>query len=118
MRVKKPIKKKTPTKKVAITKGKDKEVVREVEMSVSENREVQDGANPKSKLGGGAHPGHAVVGLSKGVTLNMGDFQSARIDVFIQRTVVDDDDTIRDTLVEIDEILQDEIERQSALLDD
>ena len=107
--------KNTGTKKVSITNKGVK--VREVEIPISDNREIQDGVSPKSKLGNGAHEGLAVVGFSKGVTLNMDNYESARIDVFIQRTVVDDDEVIRDTILEIDEILQDEIERQSALLD-
>lgn len=110
--VKRPIK----TKKVAVTnKG---ETVREIEIPISDNREIQDGVSPRGKLGSKAVEGKAIVGLSKGVTLNMGDFQSARIDVFIQRTVTDDEQVLRDTLLEIDEVLQDEIERQSSLLEE
>lgn len=107
--------KKKPTKKVAVVKGR--ETSREVEMEV-ENVNVQDGVNPRSKLGTQAQVGKAVIGLSLGATLNMGDYQSARIDVFIQRTVEDDEDIIRDEMERISETLHDELARQSALLSD
>ena len=111
------IKKKKPlAKKKAITVG-NRESSRDVEIPVTDNKEIQDGNSPRSKLGGGAHPGLAVVGIGKGITLNMGDYQSARIDVFIQRTVEDDNEVIQATILEIDELLQEEIERQSELLE-
>lgn len=105
---------KKPIKKVAVTKpGED---AREVEMEV--NPSVQDGVSPRSKLGGKTEPGKATIGLSIGATLNMGDYQSARIDVFIQRNVDDTEEAIKDGLDEISVLLHSEIERQSAILMD
>lgn len=113
MAIKKPIK----TKKVAVTNAQ-KEVVKEVEMPISDNPEIQDGVTPRSKLGGTTPEKKATIGLSLGCTLNMGDYQSARIDVFIQRNVDDTDEAIKDGLDEISNLLHDELERQSAILMD
>jgi hypothetical protein len=108
----------TPTKKVAVTKGKEKTVVKEVEMPVNDVRELQDGIMPtNSKVKDKPPVGYATVGLNLGATLNMGDFQSARIDVFVQRNVVDTDEAIKDEFANLSELLQAEIQRQSALLD-
>lgn len=112
-----PIKKVRPTKKVPVTKDKGQTVVREVEMEVAENREIQDGVMSNSKLGGTAQRGKATVGLSLGMTLNMGDYQSARVDVFIQREVEDTDGTIDEGLHDISDKLHEELERQASLLD-
>ena len=108
--------KKRPIKKVPITKSGS--TVREVEMEVSNNPEIQDGVSPRSKTASKVPEGFATVGLSLGCTLNMGDFQSARIDVFIQRTVPDTDEHIKDGIEEISEMLHSELERQSAILMD
>lgn len=108
--------KKPRTKKIDVKKSG--ETVREVEVPVSDNPELQDGVQPRSKVGTVAPPGTATVGLSLGCTLNMGDFQSARIDVFIQRNVADNEETIKDTMEEISDLLHGELERQSAILMD
>lgn len=103
-------------KKIAVNKGG--KLDREVDIPLSDNPEIQDGVNPRSKLGKATPEGQATVGLSVGATLNMGDFQSARIDVFIQRSVPDNEEAIKDGLDEISELLHSEIERQSAILMD
>ena len=104
--------KKRPTKKLAVSKSGA--ISREVEVEVNPN--VQDGVSPRSKLGGATPEGYATVGLSLGCTLNMGDYQSARIDVFIQRNVPDTEEHIKDGIEEISEMLHSELERQSAIL--
>jgi hypothetical protein len=110
-----PIKKtsKTPTKKVAITKGKEK--VREVEISTS-TPPVMDGVQPKKRPVEQTPQGYVTIAVGQGVTLNMDNFQSARLDVFIQRNVVDDDSIIRDEFESMANMLQKEIERQSSEL--
>jgi hypothetical protein len=81
--------------------------------------ETQDGIQPTNvKLKEKPPEGFATIGLAKGVTLNMGEYQSARIDVFIQRNVKDDDAVILDEINKISEMLNAELERQSAELDD
>lgn len=103
------------TKKVAITSGK--KVVREEEIPVSDVAELQDGIQPtNTKLKDKPPVGYATVGMALGATINVGDYQSARIDVFIQRNVVDDDAVIQDAYNDISEVLQNEIQRQSAIL--
>lgn len=115
MAVKKAVKKNVPTKKVAITKGKEK--VREVEMPVSDIAELQDGIMPtNSKVKDKPPVGMVTIGMSLGATINVGDYQSARIDVFIQRNVIDNDDNIRFQYENLSDMLQKEIERQSAIL--
>jgi hypothetical protein len=101
------------TKKVAITsKGK---TVKEAEISASKPP-VMDGVQPKKRPVEQTPQGYATIALGQGVTLNMDNFQSARLDVFIQRNVVDDDDTIKDEFSKMSELLQREIEKQSAEL--
>jgi hypothetical protein len=58
----------------------------------------------------------ATVGLSMGVTLNVGDYQSARVDLYISRNVPDNDKSIDKAIGEISTKILEEIERQSGLL--
>jgi len=103
------------TKKVEVTKFGDK--MGDKEIPISDNPEIQDGV-PSSNLKNNPPKGYATIGLSKGITLNMGDYQSARIDVFIQRNVPDTDEAIKAGLDDINEKLTEEIVRQSEELDD
>lgn len=105
--------KKKPTKKLAITKGKKTE--REIEIPIG-NPEVQDGINPKGKVSANVPLGYVTIGTQIGATINMGDFQSARIDVFIQRNVEDNDESIQEGLDDISDKLHEELSRQSELL--
>lgn len=56
------------------------------------------------------------VGLSKGVTINMGDFQSARIDVWISKVCDDNKVEIEETLNEISKIIDERIEYEANQL--
>jgi hypothetical protein len=103
-------------KKVSVTKGKDKEVTKEVNIPTTDVAEIQDGVQPKKRPVEQTPEGYATIAYGLGATINMGDFQSARIDVFIQRNVKDDDAVIQDEFKNISELLQTEIERQSAIL--
>jgi hypothetical protein len=103
------------TKKVAITsKGK---TVKEKEISAS-TPPVIDGVQPKKKPIEQTPQGYATIAMSLGITLNMENFQSARIDVFIQRNVKDNDEVIKDEMANIKSLLQSELEKQSAELYD
>lgn len=110
-----PKKPQTRTKKVPIMDGK--KVVKEVEMPISDIAEMQDGVMPTVPKQN-APQGYASVSLAIGCTLNMGDYQSARIDAFIQRNVPDTDEDIRDAYSKIGDMLHSELERQSAILMD
>lgn len=99
------------TKKVEVKNGKPKEI------PISDIKEIQDGVMPTNvKYKENPPLGYATIGLALGCTLNVGDYQSARIDVFIQRNVKDDDEIIRDEYQHMSEMLQIELERQSAIL--
>ena len=54
------------------------------------------------------------VGLSKGMTINMGDYQSARVDLWMERVVPDNDRDVEKAIMEmsesIDGYLAEEIE--------
>lgn len=99
------------TKTVEVKNGKPKEI------PISDIAEIQDGVMPTNVKYKESPPlGYATIGLALGCTLNVGDYQSARIDVFIQRNVKDDDEVIRDEYQHMSEMLQIELERQSAFL--
>lgn len=99
------------TKTVEVKNGEPKEI------PISDVAEIQDGVMPTNVKYKESPPlGYATIGLALGCTLNVGDYQSARIDVFIQRNVKDDDEVIRDEYQHMSEMLQIELERQSAIL--
>lgn len=99
---------KSPKKSVSVKNGG----IETREVDVTTNPNIEDGISPRSKLGKATPEGKAVVGLSLGVTLNMGDFESARVDVFIQRHVSDTDDDIEEGLAAISEMLHEELQKQ------
>lgn len=113
--IKKVRKMSTKTRKVEVT-NPQKEVIKEVEVPIK-NAEVKDGVFP-SHLGTSKSVinGYATVGLSNGVTLNVGNYESARIDCFIQRTVEDTPENIKDTFGEMHKLIQEEIEHQASYL--
>lgn len=102
------------TKKVEVKSQGSK--AREIEIPVSDNTEIQDGVQPKGNMNFNQSSDVAIVGLSLGATINMGDFQSARVDVFIQRPVANNDEAILQAQENIAEILHDELQRQSELI--
>jgi uncharacterized alkaline shock family protein YloU len=53
---------------------------------------------------------HQSFGLSKGVTLNMGDFESLRVDVWLSDEV-QKGETVSEAFDRVNEILQEELER-------
>lgn len=62
--------------------------------------------------------GTSVVGLSKGATINLGDYESARIDCWISTVVPDSEvsEAISDISQEIDEILIAEAELIAGMI--
>lgn len=54
--------------------------------------------------------GRAMAGLSKGMTINLGNYESARINCWITRTCKDDDKAIMDNLAEISNMLDEQIQ--------
>lgn len=103
---------KAPKKKVPVKENR----VETREVDVTTNPNIEDGVSPRSKLGKATPKGKALIGLSLGVTLNMGDFESARVDVFIQRNVDDDDESIQEGLADISELIHDELQKQALQL--
>lgn len=86
-----------------------KEVVKEKGQVVEDSDTVDDSRN----IAGALPEGKATVGLSKGVTLNLGNYQSARISCWISRTVNEDDKTVMDTLADISQLIDEQIEFES-----
>lgn|SRR3712207_2419047 len=63
--------------------------------------------------------GQAIVGLTKGCKINMGNYQSAKIDVWISRVCKDEDKAIMDNLADISIMLDEQLEfEQSKLMED
>lgn len=58
--------------------------------------------------------GQCRVGLAKGATINLGDFQSARIDVWMERVVEESDDSVEEALDFMSLMLDRRIEEESA----
>jgi hypothetical protein len=59
----------------------------------------------------GALPeGKSIVGLSKGLTINLGNYESARVSCWISRVANDNEKDIMDNLVQISEMLDEQIQ--------
>lgn len=54
--------------------------------------------------------GKAIVGLSKGLTINLGGYESARINCWISKISNDDETSIMDSLVQISEMLDEQLQ--------
>lgn len=57
------------------------------------------------------------VGMSKGVTLNMGGYQSARIDIWISKPCENNNVSIEETLNEISSLIDERLEYEVQQLD-
>ena len=110
---------KPKAKKVTVDRAGEKGY--DVEIPV-EDEEIQDGdmlnqmKADMTKIP--QQTGFATVGLSLGATINMGDYQSARVDCFIIRNVPDNDKTISKAYTDISRKLSDELSRQIEMLSD
>lgn len=97
------------TKKVEKSKGKGaKQVIQESER----------GATQKPSRVNMLSQGEALVGLSKGCTINMGNYQSAKIDCWISRVCPDNEKDIMDNLADIGIMLDEQIEYESSKLNE
>ena len=112
-------KKVTPTAPTTTTKDL-KDVVKKVvkkEKAVKGVPDVAEVVKPAEGINTGEVTLTAVpqrrIGMSKGMTINMGDYQSARIDVWMERVVPDNDREVEKAYAEIsktlDEHLTDEV---------
>lgn len=54
--------------------------------------------------------GKAEVGLSKGITINLGNYESARINCWITRIVNDDDTEMMNSLAELSGLIDEQIQ--------
>lgn len=54
--------------------------------------------------------GKAIVGLSKGLTINLQNYESARINCWISRVSDDDEVSVMDALVQISEMLDEQLQ--------
>lgn len=77
--------------------------------SVKENRNC-----PSNML----KKGECIVGLTKGATINLGNYQSARFDVTITRVVNDDEHTILNELVSISDMIDEQLEYETDKLEE
>lgn len=115
----KPVRKAPARKTKEVDIIKDKKVVRKKKINVSDRAEVLDGVYPTSnKLQKQPPEGYATVGMGIGATINMGDYESARVDVFIQRNVKDDDRVLQDAYRDMGELLNNELQEQVSQLVD
>lgn len=95
-----------------ILKPKTKKVKignREVEVPV--NEQIQDKSHEKLKIDE-INEGKAVISVSLGITVNMGDYESARLDLSLKKVVDDEDDEISQNFQAIYQMLEDEIVAQ------
>ena len=54
--------------------------------------------------------GKSIVGLSKGLTINLQNYESARIDCWISKVTNDDEVSVMDTLVQISEMIDEQLQ--------
>jgi len=95
-------------KKPALSKKKD---TSEVVKGVPENMI----SKPISSI----TEGQVRIGLAKGMTLNMGNYQSARIDAWMERVVPDNDHDINKSISDMSELLDEVVEQeQESLLEE
>lgn len=94
---------------------------------VKEKREVDGSKTTVSEKGSeqytentvGALPeGKSTVGLSKGLTVNLGNYESARVNCWISRTVNEDEQTVMDNLVQISEMIDEQLQFEVDELED
>ena len=62
--------------------------------------------------------GKSIVGLSKGLTINLQNYESARINCWISRVSNDDETAIMDNLVEISDMLDEQLQYEVDELTD
>jgi hypothetical protein len=71
--------------------------------------ESENDVNPAGAL----PEGKSTVGLSKGITINLGNYESARINCWISRTVNEDEKSVMDALADISTMIDEQIEFES-----
>ena len=54
--------------------------------------------------------GKAIVGLSKGLTINLQNYESARVNCWISKVTNDDEVSVMDTLVQISEMIDEQLQ--------
>jgi hypothetical protein len=96
------------------------ETVRQVDIPPAEDRELMNGdmLNASKPTSSRTVPpdGYVTLGLSLGATLNVGDYQSARVDVFMLRNVRDDSAYIDASYTEMGQRLNAEVQRQAQII--
>lgn len=88
---------------------KQKDVVMEKGTALEQKQKV----NPVSSI----PQGKTLVGLAKGTTLNMGNYQSARIDCWIVRVADDNEKSVMDALSDMSALIDEHIEYEVGNLD-
>lgn len=87
-----------------------KEVIKEKGTDITEPEDSPN-SNPATAL----PMGHTTIGISKGLTLNLGSYQSARINCWISKTIGSDDEkSIMDALADISQLIDEQIEFEST----
>jgi hypothetical protein len=91
-----------------------------VDIPPAEDRELMNGdmLNASKPTSSRTVPpdGYVTLGLSLGATLNVGDYQSARVDVFMLRNVRDDSAYIDASYTEMGQRLNAEVQRQAQII--
>lgn len=54
--------------------------------------------------------GKSIVGLSKGLTINLQNYESARVNCWISKVTNDDEISVMDTLVQISEMIDEQLQ--------
>ena len=54
--------------------------------------------------------GKSIVGLSKGLTINLQNYESARVNCWISKVTNDDEVSVMDTLVQISEMIDEQLQ--------
>lgn len=101
----------------------------EVKVSVTKEKRNRDGSKDVTQVKGQDMPnednpistlkaGTALVGCSKGYTINLGGYESARIQCWITKTSKDDETSIMQTFSDISEMLDNQLEFETSELNE
>lgn len=101
------LEKKAPNKKVPVKKSKEP-VENEVVVKGISDHVVKQGSRNNTLVAGEVR-----VGISKGATLNLGNYQSARIDFWMERVVNDNEHDITKAYAEMGEELDTLLEEEA-----
>jgi hypothetical protein len=91
------------------------EVVNNLEKTTDIKKGVMN-EEPENNPSASLRAGQAIVGLSKGYSINLGNYESAKVSCWISKVSNDDETSVMDTMAEISGLLDEQLEFEIAEL--